>query len=158
MIYNHAPEGYRCPFCQIAAGLPDPLTQPSDVVYRTRRVTGFIASHWFPNNPGHVLLIPNQHYENLYDLPVREAVYLHSAAKKIALAMKAIYGCDGISTRQHNEPAGNQDVWHFHLHVFPRWSGDDLYMTTRDRRLTSVQERKPFADKLKLFLSTTGGN
>lgn len=41
--------------------------------------------------------------------------------------MKQAFGCDGVSTRQHNEPAGDQDVWHFHLHVFPRWTGDDLY-------------------------------
>ncbi len=157
-MFNHAPEGYICPFCQIAADLAGPITQPSDVVYRTQRVTAFIASHWFPNNPGHVLVIPNRHYENLYDLPVREAGYIHSAAKKIALALKAAYGCAGISTRQHNEPAGYQEVWHYHLHVFPRWPADDLYLTYRNWRATTVEERKTFADKLKLFLSTPGSH
>lgn len=43
--------------------------------------------------------------------------------------MKAAYGCDGVSTRQHNEPAGDQDVWHYHLHVVPRWHGDALDTT-----------------------------
>ena len=41
--------------------------------------------------------------------------------------MKTAFGCPGVSTRQHNEPAGNQDVWHYHVHVFPRWHGDRLY-------------------------------
>jgi len=41
--------------------------------------------------------------------------------------MKQAWKCDGVSTRQHNEPAGNQDVWHYHMHVFPRWDNDDLY-------------------------------
>jgi diadenosine tetraphosphate (Ap4A) HIT family hydrolase len=42
-------------------------------------------------------------------------------------------GADGTSTRQHNEPAGNQDVWHYHEHVFPRYDGDELYRRQRAR-------------------------
>ena len=48
-----------------------------------------------------------------------------------ALAMKAVFQCDGVSTRQHNEPAGYQDVWHFHVHVFPRFHGDSLYTSEK---------------------------
>lgn len=44
-----------------------------------------------------------------------------------ALALKAALSCDGISTRQQNEPAGDQDVWHYHVHVFPRYADDGLY-------------------------------
>jgi histidine triad (HIT) family protein len=47
--------------------------------------------------------------------------------------MKAAYGCDGTSTRQHNEPAGHQEVWHYHLHVFPRFMGDGLYASRKAR-------------------------
>ena len=47
----------------------------------------------------------------------------------MALTMKVVYSCDGISTRQHNEPAGNQDVWHYHLHVTPRYKDDVFYST-----------------------------
>jgi diadenosine tetraphosphate (Ap4A) HIT family hydrolase len=50
------------------------------------------------------------------------------------IAMRHTYGCDGISTRQHNEPAGYQDVWHFHLHVFPRYHGDVLAARLAPRR------------------------
>jgi histidine triad (HIT) family protein len=45
--------------------------------------------------------------------------------------MKRAWGPEGISTRQHNEPAGNQHVWHYHLHVFPRWNDDMLYRQMR---------------------------
>lgn len=82
---------------------------------------------WWPNNPGAVLVIPNDHFENVYDMPPALGAPLQSAVRDPALAMKAAYGCDGISTRQHNEPAGKQDVWHLHVHVFPRWEGDRLY-------------------------------
>ncbi len=66
--------------------------------------------------------------------------------------MKAAYGCDGVSTRQHNEPAGNQDVWHFHLHVFPRYVDDQLYLRSAERTPTSPPQRLPYAVKLKRAL------
>ena len=61
-------------------------------------------------------------------------------------------GCDGVSSRQHNEPAGNQDVWHYHLHVFPRWENDKLYFERRHS--TSPEQRRPYAEKLRAWLRT----
>ena len=153
-MYNHAPPDYRCPFCAVAAGLENDFTYtvPGDVIYRTDLTIGFISSHWWPNNPGHVILIPRDHYENIYDLPESRATEIFRASRLVALAMKAAYNCDGISTRQHNEPAGNQDVWHFHQHVFPRIAGDDLYIRTRERYLTSPSRRRPYANKLRAAL------
>ena len=70
-MYNHEPPAYHCPFCTIAAGLEADYcyTKADDVVLRTAFVTGFISSHWWPRNAGHVILIPNTHHENIYDLP-----------------------------------------------------------------------------------------
>ncbi len=129
----HAPPDYRCPFCAIVQELEDDYvyTSQAEVVLRDEQVTAFIASHQWPDNRGHVVVIPNEHYENLYELPDALAAPLQSAARRIALALKSEYGCDGISTRQHNEPAGNQDVWHYHMHVFPRYAGDGLYGSQR---------------------------
>jgi histidine triad (HIT) family protein len=67
------------------------------------------------------------------------------------LALKKAYACDGVSTRQHNEPAGGQDVWHYHLHVFPRFAGDDLYRS--GYRETTPDERRPYADRLREALA-----
>ena len=61
--------------------------------------------------------------------------------------MKEAYSCDGISTRQHNEPAGNQDVWHYHLYVFPRYAGDGLYSAERLRY--NDEEREHYANLLR---------
>jgi histidine triad (HIT) family protein len=151
-MHNHAPDDYACPFCTIAAGRFDSLTQPGDLVLRTEHVTAFIAAHWWVANAGHVLVIPNAHYENLYDLPDEIGGQIHAAARRIAIALKQVYGCDGVSTRQHNEPAGNQDVWHYHLHVFPRYAGDELYLRTYEHRLTTPEERAPYAAKLRAAL------
>ena len=72
-------------------------------------------------------MIPNDHYENVFDLPVELGTCLQEAVRDTALAMKNAVGCSGVSTRQHNEPDGNQDVWHYHIHVFPRFPQDGLY-------------------------------
>lgn len=148
-MLTHAPDGYICPFCRIVGGDygEGVATREADVVFRRPTVTAFIASHWWPNNQGHVIVVPNQHYENIYDLPLEFAGQVHTAARDVALAMKHTYPCAGISTRQHNEPAGNQDIWHYHLHVFPRYDGDNLYITAR--RPTTIDERVPFAEKLR---------
>ena len=119
--YRHAPEGYDCPFCRIADGT-HPDASPN-VFYRDRHVYAIISKHWWPNNPGHVLIIPNDHYENIYDLPFELSDSVHRFEKCVAFALKAAYQCEGVSSRQHNEPAGYQDVWHYHLHVFPRYAG-----------------------------------
>lgn len=100
---------------------------PLEVLYRDDDVFVKMSPKWWPNNPGHVLVITVEHYESIFDLPARLGGPIQRAAQTAAIAMKTAFGCDGISMRQHNEPAGNQDVWHYHLHVFPRWHGDDLY-------------------------------
>ena len=65
------------------------------------------------------------------------------------------YDCQGISTRQHNEPAGDQDVWHFHVHVYPRYDNDDLYKNHDRKAFVDATARAPFAEKLRHFLNNT---
>lgn len=157
-MYNHAPEGYECPLCHVARGLDNdpPYTRRSDVVIRDEHVTAFVSSHWWPHNPGHVIVIPNSHVENIYDMSPDLLLAVHTAARQIAIAFKRVYQCDGTSTRQHNEPAGNQDVWHYHLHVFPRYASDDLYGSRRC--ITTVEERTPYAHRLRTYFENGEGN
>jgi histidine triad (HIT) family protein len=54
--------------------------------------------------------VPVRHYENLYLLPSR-AGHAHDLVREVAIAIRQTYGCQGVSTRQHNEPAGNQDAF-----------------------------------------------
>ena len=157
-MFTHAPQDYDCPFCTIVAGgnNPPPYTQQSDVVFRTEYVTAFISTRWWSNNPGHVIVVPNRHIENIYTLTPDIAVHVHEAARQIAIGLKMAYQCAGTSTRQHNEPAGYQEVWHYHLHVFPRHDNDLLYEQTQAHRLTTPEERLPYADKLRSHLQLNG--
>lgn len=149
-MYNHAPEGYDCPFCRLAQGEATSVSSQDDVIYHDDDVTAFMAAGWWPNNRGHVLVVPTEHYENLYDLPPELGTPIQRVSRDVALAFKATYRCDGVSTRQHNEPDGNQDVWHYHVHVFPRFRNDNLYVT--GRQPSTAAGRRPYAEKLRGYL------
>jgi len=150
-MISHEPKDYICPFCHWLAGNETEYKQNGDIVYQTKDVTAFIAPKWWINNPGHVIVIPNTHHENIYSIDERTLRAVYSAVKKVAMAIRETYDCTGTSTRQHNEPDGNQDVWHFHVHVYPRYKNDELYKNHDNKKFVSPEERKPYADKLKKY-------
>ena len=154
-MHNHEPEGYICPFCRLIRGEEGPRNSPRDIVYRNTYITAFISPRWWPNNAGYVLIVPNQHFENIYDLPSEYGHAVHDAAHEIALAFKAIYDCDGITTRQHNEPSGNQDVWHYHLHVFPRYKDDNFYQSIPRPEYLPAQKRVEYATILRDYFRSS---
>lgn len=157
-MYNHAPENYHCPFCLLIQGIQNEHVHSiqSDIVYHDEVITAFIGSHQWPNNHGGVIVVPNEHFENIYDLPLRYAQDIHRAAKRLAIAMKNAYACGGISTRQHNEPAGSQDVWHYHLHVTPRYHDDHYYGTQPE--LMPILERAKHAETIQKALNEVDFN
>jgi histidine triad (HIT) family protein len=102
------------------------------------------------NNPGNVLVVPNRHVENLFELDRLQAAAIHETARRIALAMTSAYPCEGVTTRQNNGPGADQEVWHYHLHVFPRRRGDGFYRS--DAPITEPEERQPYAELLRAML------
>jgi histidine triad (HIT) family protein len=144
----HEPPGYACPFCRLLSGEETERNRLDDVVWRGERATAFVSPKWWPGNPGAAIVVPNAHVENLYEIDDELLAAVYAAAKRVALAMKVAYGCDGTSTRQHNEPGGQQDVWHFHVHVFPRWHEDGLYERQQHSRWVPPAERAGYAARL----------
>lgn len=153
-MFNHEPPGYRCPFCVVQAGGDDVLIGPPDIVAETPVAFAVMSIRWWPMNRGHVLVVPRRHYENLYDLPPADGHAVHDLTRAVAIALRDTYGCDGVSTRQHNEPAGNQDVWHYHLHVFPRYHGDDLYHSRPLPEPVTPSERAPYVKRLRAYFGS----
>jgi len=152
-MFNHTPDNYICPFCAFMQGKPDNYNTPDDIVYQNEHTTAFISPKWWTNNPGHVLVVPNKHYENIYDIPEEEIAEVYKTVKRVATAIRSTYDCQGTSTRQHNEPAGNQDVWHLHVHVFPRHEDDQLYQGHTNNAFVDAQTRASYSDKLKAWFS-----
>lgn len=147
---SHAPEAYVCPFCELLAGGPltdGNLCAPTDLVYRDDLVAVIMACDGFGPYGGHAMVIPVDHHESLYDLPDEVASAIMLTTRATALAMKRAWNPEGTSTRQHNEPAGNQHVWHYHQHVFPRYADDNLYRHLRHR--VAVADRAAKAEQLR---------
>ncbi len=154
-MHSHAPSGYQCPFCRLVRGDADELNSPRFVVYEDDVTLAFVAPKWWPNNPGHVLVIPKAHHENIYAMPDTLLSHVYTVSKRMAVAMREAYRCEGTSTRQHNEPGGGQDVWHFHVHVFPRYLGDKLYTNNGSSRWVTPDERIVYVDKLRDYFAVS---
>jgi histidine triad (HIT) family protein len=154
-VHNHEPPGYDCPFCRVARGEDGRWNLAQDVVWRDAETTAFVAPKWWPRNAGHAIVIPNAHVENLYDATNEVLAAVYATARRVAIAIRETYGCDGTSTRQHNEPGGHQDVWHLHVHVFPRWVDDGLYARDAEQRWVEADERAPYAERLRAALAST---
>lgn len=145
------PSDLRCPFCIVATGGDTPVNTQHDIVRTNRLAIALISPRWWPNNKGHVLIVSKQHYETLYDLPREHGHAVQDLLREVAIAIRHTYGCHGVSTRQHNEAAGGQDVWHFHAHAFPRYIDDDLYRSDPIPGFVSFQERHFYAAKLRQY-------
>ena len=108
-----------CVFCRIAKG-----ELPASKVYEDESTVAFMDLQSV--NPGHMLVVVKPHRANIYELDDELAAAAMRTAAKMARAAKKAYGCEGITLFQANEPAGAQTVFHFHIHVLPRWEGDGM--------------------------------
>lgn len=107
-----------CIFCKIAAGEIPSKTIYEDGAFRVILDLG-------PATKGHALILPKDHYRNLYELPDEQAGKVMALAKKMALQMRERLHCDGLNLVQNNEETAGQTVFHFHMHLIPRYVGDD---------------------------------
>ncbi|MCW4054586.1 MAG: HIT family protein [Candidatus Bathyarchaeota archaeon] len=108
-----------CIFCKIAQ-----KQVPASYVYEDEKVVAFLDIK--PLNEGHALVIPKVHYENIFDIPKDLVAYLHGVVKKITFAISKAVNPDGISIVQQNGKAAGQEIFHFHVHVIPRYEGQKL--------------------------------
>lgn len=107
----------NCIFCKIANGSIPSKTLYADETFRVVLDVG-------PATRGHALILPREHCRNLYDLPDDIAGKAMQLAKKMACQMKEKLGCDGLNIVQNNEEAAGQTVFHFHMHLIPRYEKD----------------------------------
>lgn len=107
----------NCIFCRIAGGDIASSTVYEDEQFR-------VILDLSPATKGHALILTKQHYANIYEIDDAVLSDLILLAKRVAKAMKATLGCDGVNIVQNNEKASGQTVFHFHLHVIPRYNDD----------------------------------
>lgn len=111
---------HDCIFCRILTG-----DLPSSVVHRDDRCVAFLDIH--PINPGHVLVVPTRHATELSDLDPAIAGHLMIVAQRLAAVLRASsLRCEGINLLLADGEAAGQEIFHTHVHVVPRYVGDDF--------------------------------
>ncbi|MFD1206758.1 MULTISPECIES: HIT family protein [Sporosarcina] len=107
-----------CIFCKIAEG-----SLPSEKIYEDESVVAFMDV--MPVTKGHVLIIPKAHRENIYEMTAEEAANLFQVVPKIANILKEEFAPAGMNLLQNNGAPAGQAVFHFHLHLIPRYDETD---------------------------------
>ena len=130
-----------CIFCKIANGEIPSATLYEDEDFRVILDLG-------PASKGHALILPKAHAANIYEISDDMAAKAMILAKKMATKMTEALKCDGFNIVQYNgEPAG-QTVFHFHMHLIPRYEGDQVGITWKPGTLTD-EVKNEILEKLK---------
>ena len=125
----------KCIFCKIANGEIPSATLYEDEDFRVILDLG-------PATKGHALILPKNHFANLFEIPEDMDAKAFILAKKIAKKMKDVFGCDGVNIVQNNGVAAGQTVFHFHIHLIPRYEGDHAGVTWKPGTLTDEQREE----------------
>lgn len=119
----------NCIFCRIANGEIPAATLYEDEDFR-------VILDLDPASKGHALILPKTHAANIYELPDELAGKAMILAKKMAGKMTAALKCDGFNIVQNNGETAGQTVFHFHMHLIPRYQGDGVGLTWTPGELT----------------------
>ena len=130
-----------CIFCKIANGEIPSATLYEDENFRVILDLG-------PASKGHALILPKSHAANIYELSDEMAAKAMILAKKMATAMTAALKCDGFNIVQNNGECAGQTVFHFHMHLIPRYEGDGVGLTWKPGEL-SDEVRDEILKKIK---------
>ena len=130
-----------CIFCKIAAGEIPSATLYEDDDFRVILDLG-------PASKGHALILPKEHYRNLYDIDEETLGRAALLAKKMVTKLTDVLGCDGYNVVQNNESCAGQTVFHFHMHLIPRYEGDNVGLGWPVGKLTD-EVKNEILEKMK---------
>ena len=131
-----------CIFCKLANGV-----FPTNSIYEDEMFNVILDAA--PANPGHALILPKEHYRDIFEIDEETLGKAMILAKKIAERQTEVLKCDGVNVIQNNKEAAGQSVPHYHLHVIPRFVRDNQKMLWTPREAEDDAQREICA-KLKL--------
>jgi histidine triad (HIT) family protein len=131
-----------CVFCSIVAG-----DEPAHVIGRSDRALAFLDVN--PATDGHTLVIPKGHAADIWELTPEDGAAVWALVRRMASLLRGRLTPDGLTLFQANGKAGWQHVFHFHMHVLPRWIGDGLQRPW-DMRSGDPQALEAMADRLRV--------
>lgn len=109
----------ECIFCKLANG-----EIPTNAIYEDEDFKVIMDAS--PASRGHCIILPKTHAQNLFELPDEYCSRLMPLAKRCCRVLKKVLSCDGINVLQNNGKAAGQTVFHLHVHLIPRYTGDDV--------------------------------
>ena len=118
----------NCIFCKIASG-----EIPSNTIYEDDEFR--VILDLAPASKGHALILPKEHYADIYEIDAELAGRAMKLAKKLAMHMTKVLNCDGFNLLQNNHEVAGQTVFHFHMHLIPRYrnaKNQDMLMWTKE--------------------------
>lgn len=130
-----------CIFCKLANGV-----FPTNSIYEDECVKVILDAG--PATKGHALVIPKEHYQDIFDIEDTTLANAMKVAKKVAARMQDVLNCDGVNIVQNNKEAAGQTVPHFHIHVIPRYKNDGQNILWNPKE-PDENEQKALCEKLK---------
>lgn len=130
-----------CIFCKIANG-----EIPSTTIYENDEFRVFFDIA--PASKGHCLIVPKQHFDDIFDMDEETAGRLFSLAAVVAKSLKKELHCEGMNIVQNNGSIAGQTVFHFHLHLIPRYTGDTVNVGWKPGQ-ADVEELKVLATEIR---------
>ncbi len=123
-----------CIFCKLANGVI-----PTNSIYEDEDFN--VILDMAPATKGHALILPKEHADNLYELPEETAGKVFVLAKKLAKSMTEKLNCDGFNIMQNNGSVAGQTIFHFHMHLIPRYEADGQAINWKPQ-VVSAEELK----------------
>ena len=130
-----------CIFCKIVSG-----EIPSHKIDEDERTLSFMDIN--PWTRGHALVIPKEHSRNLFDIEQDDLAATAAGAQRLAIKMRDRLHCDGVNVLQSNEPVAMQTVFHYHVHVIPRYEDDGLRLPAHPKP-SEHEELAALAEELR---------
>jgi histidine triad (HIT) family protein len=132
----------NCIFCKLANG-----DIPTNSIYEDEDFNVILDAS--PASKGHALILPKQHYANLFEIDGEVLGKAAKLAQKVITHEKAVLGCDGYNVLQNNGEAAGQTVFHFHIHLIPRYADDAPFLEWAHQEYTD-DEMKQICEDMKL--------
>lgn len=134
----------NCIFCKLANGV-----FPTNSIYEDDDFNVILDAS--PATKGHALILPKEHYANIYEMDEELLGRAAKLAKKIITHEKEVLGCDGYNIVQNNGEVAGQTVFHFHMHLIPRYGKDENKKIIEwDQNEFSEEEMKSICEAMKL--------
>ena len=120
-----------CLFCKIISG-----EIPSNTIYDGDLVKAFLDIS--PKSNGHLLVVPKKHYTNIEHIDLETLKHINIVAKNVYVVLKEKLNCEGLTLVQNN--GLGQEVKHYHLHLIPRYTNDDIKLISNEKMIDDIEE------------------